>query len=81
METVYEALFKTEMVDEEQEKKKVKMGKDSIASITKPVGHSIQDCQDFLDLVQGLMDEGRIDFAKKWKGKLWISYKGKPRNQ
>ena len=32
------------------------------------MGHSIQDCQDFLDLVQGLMDEGRIEFCKEMKG-------------
>ena len=35
MKTVYEALIKTETLDEEQEKKKMKMGKDSIASITR----------------------------------------------
>ena len=34
----------------------------------KPVGHSIQDCQYFLDLVQELMDEGRIEFYKEVKG-------------
>ena len=32
------------------------------------MGHSIQDCQDFLDLVQELMDEGRIEFYKEVKG-------------
>ena len=32
------------------------------------MGHSIQDCQDFLDLVQGLMDEGRVEFFKEVKG-------------
>ena len=31
------------------------------------MGHSIQDCQDFLDLVQGLMDEGRMEFCKEVK--------------
>ena len=31
------------------------------------MGHSIQDCQDFLGLVQELMDEGRIEFCKKIK--------------
>ena len=50
-------------------KKKKKMGKGSIVnSIRGPVGHSIQDCQDFLYLVQGLMDEGRIEFCKEVKG-------------
>ena len=32
------------------------------------MGHSIQDCQDFLGLVQELMDEGRIEFYKEVKG-------------
>ena len=32
------------------------------------MGHSIQDCQDFLGLVQELMDEGRIEFCKEVKG-------------
>ena len=31
------------------------------------MGHSIQDCQDFLGLVQGLMDEGRMEFCKEVK--------------
>ena len=32
------------------------------------MGHSIQDYQDFLGLVQELMDEGKIEFCKKIKG-------------
>ena len=32
------------------------------------MGHSIQDCQDFLGLVQEFMDEGRIEFYKEVKG-------------
>ena len=35
MGTVYEALFKAKMLDEEQKKKKVKMGKGSIVNITR----------------------------------------------
>ena len=34
----------------------------------KPVGHSIQDCRDFLGLVQELMNEGRIEFCKEMEG-------------
>ena len=34
----------------------------------RPVGHSIQDCQDFLGQVQELMDEGRIEFCREMKG-------------
>ena len=70
METVYKALFKAEMLDEEQEKKKENEdGEGQYCQYhQRLVGHSIQDCQDFLDLVQGLMDEGRIEFYKKVKG-------------
>ena len=67
METVYKALLKADAFDEEQEKKRENEDEEwqYCQYHKRPVGHSIQDCQDFLDLVQGLMDEGRIDFAKK----------------
>ena len=66
MKTVYEALFKAEMLDEEQENEG---GEGQYCQYHRgPVGHSIQDCQDFLDLMQGLMDEGRIEFCKEMKG-------------
>ena len=32
------------------------------------VRHSIQDCQDFLDLMQEMMDEGKIEFYKEVEG-------------
>ena len=72
MGTVYEALFKAEMLDKEQEKKKESEdGEGQYCQYhQKPVGHSIQNCQDFLELVQGLMDEGRIEFCKEVKGQV-----------
>ena len=69
MKTMYEALFKAKMLDEEQEKKESEDGERQYCQYhQKHVGHSIQDCQDFLDLVQELMDEGRIEFCKEVKG-------------
>ena len=69
MGTVYEVLFKAKMSDEEQERKKEnKDGEEQYYQYhQRPMGHSIQDCQDFLDLVQGLIDEGRIEFYKEVK--------------
>ena len=53
METMYEALLKTEMLDEKSEKKEENEdGEGQYCQYHKrPVGHSIQDYQDFLDLV------------------------------
>ena len=53
MEIVYEALFKVGMLDEEQEKKEEnKDGEWKYCQYHKrSVGHPLQDCQDFLDLV------------------------------
>ena len=34
------------------------------------MGHSIHGCRNFLDLVQGLMDERRIEFCKEMKGQV-----------
>ena len=34
------------------------------------MGLSIHNCQDFLDLVQELVDEGRIEFCKEMKGQV-----------
>ena len=57
------------MLDEEQEKKESENGERQYCQYhQKPVGHSIQDFQDFLDLVQELMDERRIEFCKEIKG-------------
>ena len=70
METMSKALFRAEMLDEEQEKKKENEdGEGQYCQYQKrPVGHSIQDYQDFLGLVQELMDGGRIEFCKEIKG-------------
>ena len=32
------------------------------------LGHSIEDCQNFLDLVQEMMDDEKIEFCEKVKG-------------
>ena len=66
METVYKALLKAGALDEEQKKKKENKDKEGqyCQYHKRPVGHSIQDYQDFLGLVQELMDEGRIEFCK-----------------
>ena len=69
MKTVYKALFKAKMLDEEQEKKESEDGEGQYCQYhQKSVGHSIQECQDFLGLVQELMDGGRIEFCKEVKG-------------
>ena len=70
MEAVYKALLKASMLDEEQEKKKENEDEEMqyYQYHKRPVGHSIQDCQDFLGLVQELMDKGRIEFCKEIKG-------------
>ena len=70
METVYKALLKAGMLEEEQEKKeKNDDEKGQYCQYHKRlVGHSIQDCQDFLGLVQELMDKGRIEFYKEIEG-------------
>ena len=69
MGTVYEALFKAGMLDEKQKKKESEHGKRQYCQYHKrPVGHYIQDYQNFLGLVQELMDEGRIEFCKEMKG-------------
>ena len=72
MKTVYEALFKVEMLVEERERKKENEDGEGqyYQYHQKPVGHSIQDCQDFLGLMQELMDEGRIEFCKEVKGQV-----------
>ena len=53
MRTVYKALFKAEMLNEEQEKKEEsENGEGQYCQYhQKSVGHFIQDCQDFLGLV------------------------------
>ena len=70
MRSVYEALLKAGMLDEEQKKKKEKEDRERryCQYHKKSVGHFIQDCQDFLDLVQEMIDEGRIKFCKETKG-------------
>ena len=70
METVYKALLKADMVDEEQEKKKENEdGERQYCQYHKRfVDHSIQDCQEFLGLVQEMMNEGKIEFCKEVEG-------------
>ena len=34
------------------------------------IGHTIQECPDFLGLVQKMMDASEIEFCKKVKGKI-----------
>ena len=69
MEIVYKALLKAGALDEEQKKKRENEdGEGQHCQYHKrPMGHSIQDCQDFLGLVQELMDERRIKFCKEIK--------------
>ena len=69
METVYEALLKAGMLDEEQEKKKEKKDQERryCQYHKRLMGHSIQDCQDFLNLVQEMMGEERVEFCKETK--------------
>ena len=70
METVYEALLKAGMLEEEQEKKEEKKDQEKEHCLYHKgsVGHSIQDCQDFLELVQEMMNEGVMEFCKEIKG-------------
>ena len=67
METVYETLLKVDILGEEQEKKeKNKDGEGQYCQYHKRfVGHPIQDCQEFLGLVQEMMNDGKIEFCKK----------------
>ena len=67
---VYEALFKVDMLDQEREKKEEnKNGAGQHCQYHEGfVDHSIQNCQDFCELVQEMIDEGAIEFNKKIKG-------------
>ena len=69
METVYEALLKARMLEEEQKKKKEKEDQKGEHCLYHKgsVGHSIQDCQDFLKLVQEMMNKGVMKFCKEIK--------------
>ena len=57
MEIVYEALLKAGMLDEEQEKKEEKKDREGQYCLyhKRFMGHSIQDCQYFFELVQEMM--------------------------
>ena len=70
MGTVYEALLKPGILEEEQEKKEEKEdGEKQYCQYHKrTVGHSIQDCQKFLGLVQKMMNEGKTKFYKEVEG-------------
>ena len=67
MEIVREALLKAGMLNGKQEKKKEVEDREGpyCQYHDRFVGHSIQECQDFLNLVQEMMNEGRIEFCKK----------------
>ena len=80
MEMVYEALLKAGMLEEEQERKKEKEdGEGQCCQYHKrTVGHSIQDCQEFLGLVQEMMNEGKIEFCKKVEGQAVNVLQKKP---
>ena len=69
-EMVYEALLKAEMLEEEQEKKEEKEDQEGEHCLyhKRFVGHSIQDCQDFLELVQEMMNKEVMEFCKEIKG-------------
>ena len=58
------------MLGEEQERKKENKDREKQYCLyhKRSVGHSIQDCQEFLGLVQEMMNEGKIEFCKKVEG-------------
>ena len=70
MDMVYEALLNAGMLEEEQEKKKEKEDQEGQHYLyhKRSVGHPIQDCQEFLGLIQEMMDEGKIKFCKEVEG-------------
>ena len=70
MEIMHEALFKAGMLDEKQEKKEENENwKGQYCQYHKrSISHSIQDCQDLLNLVQEMMNKGRIEFYKETEG-------------
>ena len=67
---MYEALLKAGMLEEEQKKKEEKEYQEGEHCLyhKRSVGHSIQVCQDFLELVQEMMNERVIEFCKEIKG-------------
>ena len=67
MGTIYEVLLKAGMLEEEQEKKKDKEDWERTPCLyhKRSVGHFIQDCRDFLGLVQELKNKGRIELCKE----------------
>ena len=67
---MYEALLKAGMLEEKQKKKEEKEYQEGEHCLYNKgfVGHSIQVCQDFLELVQEMMNEGVIEFCKEIKG-------------
>ena len=72
IEIVYKALLKANMLDEEQEKKEENENREGQYCLyhKRSVGHSIQDCQEFLGLVQEMMNEGKIEFCKEVEGQV-----------
>ena len=70
LETVYEALLKVGMLEEEQKKKEEKEDQEREHCLYHKgsMGHFIHVCQDFLELVQEMMNERVMEFCKEIKG-------------
>ena len=69
---VHEALLKAGMLNREQKKKKETDDQEGpyCQYHKRSIGHFVQDCQDFLDLVQEIMNKGRIEFCKETRGQV-----------
>ena len=76
---VYDVLLKVGMLEEEQEKKEEKEDQKMEHCLYDKgfVGHSIQVCQDFLELVQEMMNEGVMVFCKEIKRQVVNVLQGK----
>ena len=65
---VYEALVKAGRLDGRQGKKRKDQGSRCFYQYHgRTTDHSIQECQEFLDLVQEMMNEGEMEFYGKIK--------------
>ena len=82
MEMVYEVLLKAGMLEKEQKKKEEKKDQEGEHCLYYKgfVGYSIQDCQDFLELVQEMMNKGVMEFCKEIKGQAVNVLQGKTPN-
>ena len=82
METMYEVLLKADMLGEEQEKKEENEDEEGqyCQYHKRPVGHSIQDCQEFLGMVHEMMNKGKREFYKEVEGQVVNVLQKKPQN-